>query len=298
MDAEDYGHSLMTGAILAAYNGLLAIGYAWLCLRAWRHRLNQPKRRKKHLLFDPMEALLSLGPVWRWLVPKLQQPQSALAVLNGGVCTRDTLRRWAGEAAGYGAGALCIAALLGWLSGSPTLVGLGVVMGAVLPLLRWQELRKKLNFRRQAIVLELPELLNRLLLMVNAGENVMRALEKCQERKPGAAPHPLYVELGAALEAAKRGEPLAVALEEFGRRCAVPEAKLFATTLLMNARRGGDLFVTALRELSRTLWERRKAAARTLGEQASSRLAFPLALIFLLIMVLVGAPSFFLMANG
>ncbi|MCC3375521.1 type II secretion system F family protein [Cohnella sp. REN36] len=288
----------MTRIAIGMYAGLLGVGYIWLLLASWRRRPGGTKRRPRHLLFDPMEALLSAKPVWRWLGPRLQQPQTALAIMHGGYCTQEALRRWTSEAAGYGVGALLASALLGTASGSPTLVGLGLVLGAGMPLLRWQDLRKKLDLRRQTIVLELPELLNRLLLMVNAGENVMRALERCQQRKPGSAPHPLYAELGAALEAVNRGEPLAVALEEFGRRCAVPEAKLFATTLLMNARRGGEMFVTALRELSRTLWERRKAAARTLGEQASSRLAFPLALIFLLIMILVGAPSFFLMANG
>jgi tight adherence protein C len=93
----------------------------------------------------------------------------------------------------------------------------------------------------------------------------------------------------------KRGESLSHALEEMGRRCAVPEVKLFATTLLINARRGGEAFVPALRELTRQMWEKRKAIARMLGEQASSRLAFPLAIVFLLIMVLVGAPTIIMM---
>jgi tight adherence protein C len=92
-----------------------------------------------------------------------------------------------------------------------------------------------------------------------------------------------------------RGESMNMAMEEFGRRCGVPEAQLFSAVLLVNIRRGGDMLVPALQDLARQLWEKRKAAARTLGEQASSRLTFPLAVIFLLIMVLTGAPALMLM---
>lgn len=284
-------------AVALAWEALL-IFYIRCLLLAWKEARRSGKMARLHPLYDPAKAWIGRPNVYRRLLPWLEKPQMTLAALHGGVCSKERLTDWAAEALGLacavwlGGGGLAIAA------DNAALAVWGALVGALLPALRYKELKSKLERRRQTIVLELPELLSRLLLMVNAGENVMRALEKSLSRQgESARSHPLYGELASALAAVKRGEPLAAALEEFGRRCAVPEAKLFATTLLINSRRGGETFVSALRELSRTLWERRKAVARTLGEQASSRMAFPLAIIFLLIMVLVGAPSMLMMAD-
>lgn len=284
--------------MLGVLSLLLIGGYLALCVDVSRRRL---WGKPRHLLLDPMAALIGRRRIWTWLAPKLHREQAALSVLFGGAAVPSRLLRQAAQFAGYGYGALLAGILLGWLADSGVLAGLGALLAVVLPLMKRKELHGKLEARRHSIVMELPELLSRLLLMVNAGENVLRALERCLERPAGSRRqdwHPLYAELEAAVAAMKRGESFVFAWEEFGRRCAVPEARMFATTLLMNARRGGDTFVAALRELSHLLWEKRKAAAKTLGERASSRLAFPLAVIFLIILVLVGTPSMLLMAGG
>ncbi|TFE28203.1 type II secretion system F family protein [Cohnella luojiensis] len=264
--------------------------YAGLVIKAWRVR--EENRFLIHI--EPFVVMLRIRPVHERLHPLLHKQRLSLSLLNGGDSSLGLLIAWTAESIGLSYIALTITSLLALMSGNPGLLLMGFIIACCLPVLRTKELFGKVNRRRQEIVMELPELLSKLLLMVNAGENVMRALTRILEQKKGSK-HPLYVELMAAIEMMKRGESLSLALEEMGRRCAVPEVKLFATTLLINARRGGDDFVPALRELTRQMWDKRKAIARTLGEQASSRLAFPLTLVFLLIMVLVGAPAMFMM---
>lgn len=83
--------------------------------------------------------------------------------------------------------------------------------------------------------------------------------------------------------------------ENFSKRCAVQEVSVFTTTVLLNFRRGGNDFVMALTDLSRVLWEKRKSITRTRGEQASSKLVFPMVVIFLVVVVLVGTPAFLMM---
>lgn len=242
----------------------------------------------------PFIAALQYRPVLDRVEPLLQRQRLSLALLGGGVCSRETLIGWAAESLSISFIVLMLSGMIAMMSGNPALLFIGIVIACCLPLLKAKELSNKVNKRHQTIVMELPELLSKLLLMVNAGDNVLKALSRCVDQKQGIE-NPLYVELNAALEGMKRGESMSHALEEMGRRCAVPEVRLFATTLLLNARRGGEAFVPALRELTRQMWEKRKAIARTLGEQASSRLAFPLAIVFLLIMVLVGAPTMLMM---
>lgn len=256
--------------------------------------LLQRGRPDAGLLKAPFVMLLRQPRVFVRIEPMLYRQRLALASLNGGVANREALIDWAAGSLGLSCAAFVSTGLLTWGTGDVSLFAIGALAAVGISVARAKELRKQADRRRQQILLELPELLGKLLLLVNAGENVMRALARCTE-KSNAGEHPLYVELRSAIEAMKRGESMAAALEEMGRRCAVPEAKLFATTILLNARRGGELFVPALRELTRQMWDKRKALARTLGEQASSRLAFPLAAIFLLIMVLVGAPTILMM---
>jgi tight adherence protein C len=290
VDVPDHGYQTMSEWLMRIGWAGLFVLYAGLVIQALR------VRGKSHfrLHIDPFVFLLQSRAVFERVQPLIQRQKLSLALLNGGVCHPELLIGWAAESIGLSYTVLLLSGLLAIMAVNPALFVMGSIIAGCLPILRTKELTKKVNNRRQSIVMELPELLSRLLLMVNAGDNVMRALVRCVEQKHDSK-HPLYIELSAAIEGMKRGESLSHALEEMGRRCAVPEVKLFATTLLINARRGGEAFVPALRELTRQMWEKRKAIARMLGEQASSRLAFPLAVVFLLIMVLVGAPTILMM---
>nr|WP_249436112.1 type II secretion system F family protein [Paenibacillus sp. Marseille-Q4541] len=142
--------------------------------------------------------------------------------------------------------------------------------------------------------MELPEFLNKVVLLVGAGETVQKAIIHCTERKQGSE-HPLYLELGQMIAEWNSGYSFQQAFEQFSKRCGIQEVSIFTTTVLLNFRRGGNDFVLYLRDLSRVLWEKRKSLSRTKGEQASSKLVFPMVLIFLVIVIMVGAPSFMMM---
>ena len=238
----------------------------------------------------PFRDWIAWPPVRHWLEPALRRPRMWLAALGGGLCPPERLWHWAAETAAIAYGSAALAWLLAAASGSSAAGWVGTAVALMTPALRARDLRRKVEARKNAVLRELPVVLSRLAILVNAGENVRRALARVLEGNRKAS-HPLHDELRAALAAMDRGESMQTAMEEFGRRCGVPEAQLFSAVLVMNMKRGGDALVPALQELTRQLWEKRKAAARTLGEQASSRLTFPLAVIFLVIMTLTGAPA-------
>ncbi len=282
----------MIGGAMCAVLGL-AYSIAWL-----QYKVRLRGRGKVGTADDfigPFAAMLGWGGLYERVQPLVQRSGMKLAVLEGG-CTRERLLRWTAEGLARSYACALAAWAVAGISGNVLIGWMGMGVGSMLLILRARELHRQVEQRRTTMLMELPVLLSRLLVLVNAGENVRRALVRTAERRP-ANKHPLYEELAAALVAMDRGENMNQAMEQFGRRCAVPEVKQFASMLLMNARRGGEAFVPALRDLTRQMWEKRKAAARTLGEQASSRLAFPLAVILLLIIVLVGAPAMMIM-NG
>lgn len=171
----------------------------------------------------------------------------------------------------------------------------GLVLGIILPLAKWKDVLSRAERKRQDLQLELPELLSKLTLLVQAGETVPRALQTCLERKRGESKHPLYLELDRMLKDVANGYAFPQAMEQFAKRCAIQEAAMFSTTLLINQKRGGQSFVLAMEDLGRQLWEKRKAVARMRGEEVSTKLIFPMVLMFLVLLALVGGPALLMM---
>lgn len=187
----------------------------------------------------------------------------------------------------------CLMTLL--MEGDISGIVIGGILAILLPAALINDLHRKVVRREQQITLELPELLNKLVLLVGAGSTVQQALKQCLERKVTEEKHPLYGELFRMQRELESGYSFQQALEGFSKRSGVQEVSAFTTAILLNYKRGGNDFVLALRDLSRTLWDKRKTVSKTLGEQASSKLVFPLVLIFLIIVILVGAPAFMIM---
>ena len=130
---------------------------------------------------------------------------------------------------------------------------------------------------------------------MNAGENVQKAIIRCVKQKKNPEISPLYKELLQVVTELENNFSFHQVLEDFSKRCRVQEVTIFTTTILLNYRRGGSEFVTALRSLSNELWEKRKTLTRTLGEQASSKLVFPMVLVFLVVLLIIGAPALMFM---
>lgn len=189
------------------------------------------------------------------------------------------------------AGGLLLSALPG---GDAAGVVIGGLLSFLLPAALIADLRAKVRRREQEIILELPELLNKIMLLVGAGETVQQAFKHCFNRRREAG-HPLYKELGVMLAEYESGYSFGQTLEGFARRCGVQEAASFASAVMLNFRRGGNDFTLALRDLSHSLWEKRKAVSRTRGEQASSKLLLPMLLLFIVVLMLVGTPAFMMM---
>ncbi|MED4958724.1 type II secretion system F family protein [Paenibacillus macerans] len=187
----------------------------------------------------------------------------------------------------------CALSLL--MNGDSSGLVIGAVLALLLPAALIHDLHRKVVRREHAVILELPELLNKIMLLVGAGSTVQQAIKLCLERKREQENHPLYRELFQMLREWEGGYSFQQAMEGFSKRCGIQEVSAFTTAVLLNYRRGGHDFALALRDLSHSLWEKRKAVSKTLGEQASSKLVFPMVLMFMAILLLVGAPAFMIM---
>lgn len=281
------------------FGGVLGAG--WLVLdrtrgQTYRHlrKLHMEGLRLKKL-HGPFLFLLDRYEVGRRLPVLMYRMQHAIQKMHGIQHSGEKTMLYSAEMLTYAWLMLLVGCLLSLVDdiGNGGLLG-GLALAVALPFALYKDLHTKVQRRDQDILMELPELLNRIVLLVGAGETVQRAIVHCVASQ-GERDHPLYNELRKTVGDWNNGYSFQQSFEQFSRRCGVQEVTIFTTTVLLNFRRGGGDFVLALRDLSHVLWEKRKAVSRAKGEQASSKLVFPMVLIFFTIVVMIGAPAFMMM---
>lgn len=152
-----------------------------------------------------------------------------------------------------------------------------------------KQLDEKIRKRRRSIQLDFPEFLSKLALLVNAGLTATTAITRIS--KDAKRKRPLYDELSAAIKEIEGGKPEAQVYEDFARRCRVPEVSTFVAILIQNLRKGNGEMVPLLRLQADSCWEDRKNTAKKLGEEAATKLVFPMALIFIAILIMLLAPA-------
>lgn len=174
------------------------------------------------------------------------------------------------------------------------LVSVGAMLG--LGFLLDKSLDSKIEKRRSEIRMEFPEFVDKLTLLVDAGMTISKAWEKitADNKKEG----PLYDELLRAGAEISAGKPEAAAYEDFGKRCKIKEIMKFVSVIVLNLKKGGAEVVPTLRVQGNECWEMRKAEAKRLGEEASSKIMLPLMMMFIGIIIIVATPAILSFSQG
>lgn len=172
--------------------------------------------------------------------------------------------------------------------GDPTF-GVFLLFVPAVPLVLFRRLSEKLRKKQRAVLTELPVLINKLILYLEAGDPLLKALTRCSAVNEH---HIMYREMARLREQLANNTPLFTVLEEFNRSFRIHEVHVWVNTILLNYRKGGDSLILSLQFLNEQMWQNRKALARTLGEEASAKMVFPMSVIFLVVMVVVAAPVF------
>lgn len=148
------------------------------------------------------------------------------------------------------------------------------------------------NFEKRSkeIRYNFPEFLVKLILLINAGLTLDRAwgLILKDEDKSGKKSF-LINELSKTYNDMQGNIPKSKCLNDLSKRCKIQEISKFTSIVLQNLNKGSDNMVIMLEELSAECWNQRKQMARQKGEEASTKLLFPMMLmlisLFLVIMV-------------
>ena len=188
----------------------------------------------------------------------------------------------------YGFTVLVFLVLIGALGNSPMAAFLGVVLAGLVMWYVEELLNDKLNARRDELLADLPQMLSKLTLLINAGMTTLNAWKKVAETSERV----LYREMREVVAETQNGKDELEAYMNFADRCSIKEVRRFTSTIIQNKLRGNREEAYFLKELSDEMWEEKKHLVRRKGEAAKSKLLIPTTMIFIGILIMVMVPAF------
>ena len=158
--------------------------------------------------------------------------------------------------------------ILGAMSDNPMMLLIGIC--AVVLLVRYLEkdINDKLEERREELLLDLPQVLSKMALLINSGMVMREAWVKVSQTGERA----LYQEMRIASGEMANGASDLEAFRNFADRCSVRSIRKVTSTLIQNMQKGNKELSYFLEEMSREMWEEKKNLVRQKGETAGTKL--------------------------
>lgn len=173
---------------------------------------------------------------------------------------------------------------------------MGILAGGLLLALEKQEVHKKEKEKQKQMLLDYPEIMNKLTLFLGAGMTVKQAWGKMltdyEEQKQYAGSRYIYEEMRITWHEMQSGITEAKSYERFGRRVNMAVYIKFGALLSQNLRKGTKGLNELLKMEALQAFEERKANARRLGEEAGTKLLLPMFLMLGIVLIIVVIPAF------
>ena len=176
--------------------------------------------------------------------------------------------------------------LLSAMSNNKGLIFMGLIVGGLLILYLDLALFDKLTARRQEILLDLPQVLSKLTLLVNSG----MVLRDAWKRVSITGERVLYQEMQNTNLEMENGVAEIDAYRNFAERCNVKEIRKFTSLIIQNLNKGNEELAYFMKDLSDEMWEVKKSQVKQKGEKANTQLLLPMMLILIGILIMVMVP--------
>lgn len=177
------------------------------------------------------------------------------------------------------------------------LVLLGVVAAVCILASEKEKEKKQKKEREKQLQMDYPEILGKLILMMGAGMNAAMAWRRIAEtyrkrREEKNIPlRPAYEEMLTAVYEMQEGIGEIQAYKNFGERCQIAEYRKLAAILVQNVKKGNVQIQRILEEEKTEAYEKHKARIKTAGEEAGTKLLFPMLLMLLVVLVIIMVPA-------
>ena len=177
-----------------------------------------------------------------------------------------------------------------------------LLFGIIIAFLAWYcmdlELKNQMKIRKEQLLLDYPELINKFTLLVNAGMTVRQAFIKVAEdyqtnrSRRNMKLRYAYEEMLTTVHELKLGAAEGAAYEQYGRRLGLIPYIKFGSLISQNRKKGNKGFTEMLRHEALEAFEDRKEMAKRLGEEAGTKLLAPMMLLLVIVFLLILIPAF------
>lgn len=161
-----------------------------------------------------------------------------------------------------------------------------------------RELHQEYEKRNGQLLLEYPEFVSKLQLLLCSGMSVRSAFVRMAKeyqlkRKKGGKKQYVCEELLLAVRKMENGMPEIEALKFFGERCNLFCYKKLVSLICQNLKKGTDGLRESMMNESRNAFEERKQTARKQGEETGTKLLLPMMLMMGIVLVIIVLPAYF-----
>ena len=163
-----------------------------------------------------------------------------------------------------------------------------------------QEEFKQQQVRKEQMQIDYPEILSKLILLMNAGMSMRRSFAKVAiDYKKQKEIHKqknyyryAYEEFWTTYQEMEHGVFEIEAYERLGSRCGLAMYKIFSVLLIQNLKKGNQKLLEAMEREMTNAFEERKRRAKIIGEQAGTKLLLPMMLMLVIVFILLLVPAF------
>ena len=160
-----------------------------------------------------------------------------------------------------------------------------------------KEVDENLKKRNRELMLDYPEVINKLTLYMGAGMTIRNAFMKMGEdyKKKKAANRKRYVyeEILLLCHELQSGISETEAYVHLGKRCSLQQYMKLSALLSQNIRKGSNSLLLMMRQEAAAAFEERKNMAKKLGEEAGTKLLIPMMMMLCIVMVIIMIPAYF-----
>lgn len=176
-----------------------------------------------------------------------------------------------------------------------------LVCGILTAVLFWyikreQGMREQEKIKKR-MLLEYPDFVNKLSLLLGAGMTILTAFAR-MDQMYGKLPegrrdklHPAYTALHQMLIDIENGKSQQKAFQSFGDACRLQPYRKLVSLLLSCQQMGNRKLTERLNEEADRVFSERKHLARKLGEEAGTKMLFPMMLMMILVMGIILVPA-------
>lgn len=179
---------------------------------------------------------------------------------------------------------------------------LGTGLFILVPYAEKVEKKRKKDVWRKEMKKDYPTIVGQLVLLMRVGISFSETVEKIADRyirkkERGGEERPGFENILILSREIKDGTGQEQALNQFARRCELKEYRKLAMLLQQNMKKGNDKLLCLLEQESIEAFEERKRVAKKRGEEASTKLLFPMLGMLGMVVFMIMYPALFMLGK-